>query len=76
MPEHHAAGDSMVNYVLALMGGVLGITGLAILLMLNGTVLKPVARLMDRVLEARGATSGPKAEKGDSGEGASTRSRS
>ena len=65
-----AAGDSMVNYVLALMGGVLGITGLAILLMLNGTVLKPVARLMDRVLEARGATSRLKAEKGDSRDGA------
>jgi sensor domain CHASE-containing protein len=51
-----AAGNSMVNYVLALMGGVLAITGLAILLMLNRTVLKPVARLMDRVLEARGVT--------------------
>lgn len=55
-----AAGDSMVNYVLALMGAVLGITGLAILLMLNGTVLKPVARLMDRVLEARGVTERPR----------------
>ena len=64
-----AAGDSMVNYVLALMGGVLGITGLAILLMLNGTVLKPVARLMDRVLEARGATSRPQADEG-AGDGA------
>ena len=54
-----AAGNSMVNYVLALMGGVLAITGLAILLMLNRTVLKPVARLMDRVLEARGVTERP-----------------
>ena len=54
-----AAGNSMVNYVLALMGGVLAITGLAILLMLNRTVLKPVARLMDRVLEARGVTESP-----------------
>jgi signal transduction histidine kinase len=59
-----AAGDSMVNYVLALMGGVLGITGLAILLMLNRTVLKPVARLMDRVLEARGVTERPAVEIG------------
>ena len=55
-----AAGNTMVNYVLALMGGVLGITGLAILLMLNRTVLKPVARLMDRVLEARGVTGRPR----------------
>ena len=54
-----AAGNSMVNYVLALMGGVLAITGLTILLMLNRTVLKPVARLMDRVLEARGVTGRP-----------------
>jgi sensor domain CHASE-containing protein len=54
-----AAGNSMVNYVLALMGGVLAITGLAILVMLNRTVLKPVARLMDRVLEARGITERP-----------------
>ena len=54
-----ATGNSMVNYVLALMGGVLAITGLAILLMLNRTVLKPVARLMDRVLEARGVTGRP-----------------
>jgi signal transduction histidine kinase len=57
-----AAGDSMVNYVLALMGAVLGITGLAILLMLNRTVLKPVARLMDRVLEARGVAERPRIE--------------
>ena len=57
-----AAGNSMVNYVLALMGGVLGITGLAILLMLNRTVLKPVARLMDRVLEARGVAERPRIE--------------
>ena len=59
-----AAGNSMVNYVLALMGGVLAITGLAILLMLNRTVLKPVARLMDRVLEARGVTGRPQVEGG------------
>jgi signal transduction histidine kinase len=57
-----AAGNSMVNCVLALMGGVLGVTGLAILLMLNRTVLKPVARLMDRVLEARGITGRPVVE--------------
>jgi signal transduction histidine kinase len=56
-----AAGNSMVNYVLALMGGVLATTGLAILLMLNRTVLKPVARLMDRVLEARGVIERPQA---------------
>jgi len=57
-----AAGNSMVDCVLALMGGVLGVTGLAILLMLNRTVLKPVARLMDRVLEARGITGRPAVE--------------
>ncbi|UEM22063.1 hypothetical protein JL100_004675 [Skermanella mucosa] len=56
------AGSSMVNYVIALMAAVLALAGLAILLMLNRTVVKPVARLMRRVLEARGGTipeSGP-----------------
>jgi sensor domain CHASE-containing protein len=62
-----ATGNSMVNYVLALMGGVLAITGLAILLMLNRTVLKPVARLMDRVLEARGVTGRPQVVAAESG---------
>ncbi|UEM04693.1 hypothetical protein JL101_004405 [Skermanella rosea] len=50
------AGSSMVNYVIALMAAVLALAGLAILLMLNRTVVKPVARLMRRVLEARGCT--------------------
>ncbi|WP_158044062.1 sensor histidine kinase [Skermanella pratensis] len=48
------AGSSMVNYVIALMAAVLALAGLAILLMLNRTVVKPVAHLMQRVLEARG----------------------
>ncbi|QQP90520.1 hypothetical protein IGS68_04505 [Skermanella sp. TT6] len=50
------AGSSMVDYVIALMAAVLALAGLAILLMLNRTVVKPVARLMRRVLEARGCT--------------------
>ena len=71
-----AAGNSMVNYVLALMGGVLAITGLAILLMLNRTVLKPVARLMDRVLEARGVTGRPRTKRPNQAPGTATRMRS
>ncbi|GEO43380.1 hypothetical protein SAE02_75280 [Skermanella aerolata] len=50
-----AAGTGMVNLVLGLMTAVLAATGLAMLAMLNRTVVRPVATLLERVLEVRGA---------------------